>query len=260
MAGEAGVVVVIAPHPDDDVIGCGGSIAKRVSEGSDVHLIVVIERERSFHDARMRDEDFDRETADAAVALGLASVTQLRFPSRGAIDAPRLITELATTFRALRPTVIYLPSTGEGDPEHALVGELAGRAIWMASEPFFPQLGPVVAPSPRLVLGYEVWTPMAKYQYVEDITSTLDIKLAAMRKYASQLRIRPYDRAIEGLAAYRGIMTGVGSYAEVFEVVELRTAFKSEGGHNEARSIAESETATAAMARGSVRGQDLTQR
>lgn len=218
---NGGPVLVIAPHPDDEVIGCGGSIAKRVAEGRAVHLIVVIERERSFHDEHVSDAEFDAETTNAAATLGISDVTQLRCPSRGNIDVATTCMLLATHFRRIRPDIVYLPSLNEVDPEHILVGQMGQQMAWMAQEPFFPVAGPALAPPPCLVLGYEVWTPMPRFQYVEDITTTMGVKLAAMRAYASQLRNRPYDRGLEGLGAYRGVMTGAGEYCEVFEVLQL---------------------------------------
>jgi LmbE family N-acetylglucosaminyl deacetylase len=117
--------------------------------------------------------------------------------------------------------MVYLPHEGEADPEHRLVHELARDAIWMASAAFFPEAGPKPCPLPGLVLGYEVWTPMSRFAYVEDITDTVDAKVHAMRAYGSQLRHVRWDEAIEGLARYRGAVTQGSGHAEVFDVIRV---------------------------------------
>jgi LmbE family N-acetylglucosaminyl deacetylase len=71
------------------------------------------------------------------------------------------------------------------------------------------------------VLGYEVYSAIAVPEYVEDITQFNDKKLAALREHKSQIQNKPYDDWISGLARYRGVMTGKGTYCEVFEVIKI---------------------------------------
>jgi hypothetical protein len=65
--------------------------------------------------------------------------------------------------------------------------------------------------------GYEVWTPLAEYQHVENITAVMKTKLRALRKHVSQVRDWEYAHAIRGLNAFRGAMAGRCRYAEVFQ-------------------------------------------
>ena len=74
-----------------------------------------------------------------------------------------------------------------------------------------------LAPVPALALRtYEIWTPLAVYEEVEDITETMAHKLSAIRRYHSQLASFRYDRAVRGLGAYRGALAAKCEYAEVF--------------------------------------------
>jgi N-acetylglucosamine malate deacetylase 1 len=214
-------VVVVAPHPDDEVIGCGGSIARHVAAGDTVTVIVVIARERSFFDTGTSDAELAAELAEACRVLGVADYVHLDEASRDVRIDRRLVTTLAGHFRRIVPDVVYVPHAGEGDREHQLVGDLGLQALWMAREPFFPEAGPVQIPSPELVLGYEVWTPMAQFQHVVDISDQIEVKAAAMRAYASQTTIRDYESAIRGLGAYRGATTIGRGFAEVFTVLHL---------------------------------------
>jgi LmbE family N-acetylglucosaminyl deacetylase len=214
-------VVVVAPHPDDEVIGCGGSIAQHCAAGDMVTVIVVIARERSFYDDAVSDEDLGAELAKACHTLGVQEYVHLNEPSRDFQIDRRLVTTIAGYFRRIRPQVVYLPHYLESDQEHQMVGNLTVRALWMAHEPFFPEAGRTPSPLPDLVLGYEVWTPMSQFQRVVDISDTIDLKASAMLAYASQLRIRDYEGAIRGLGAYRGATTAGSGYAEVFTVLHI---------------------------------------
>ena len=217
-------VVVVAPHPDDEVIGSGGSIAQHCAAGDTVTVIVVIARECSFYDDAVSDTELAAELDEACRTLGVQEHVHLNEPSRDFRIDRRLLTTVAGYFRRIRPEVVYLPHAQESDREHQLVGDLAMQALWMAQEPFFPEAGRTPCPSPDLVLGYEVWTPMAQFQRVVDISDTIELKVLAMRAYASQLRIRDYESAIRGLGAYRGATTTGSGYAEVFTVLHLDDA------------------------------------
>jgi LmbE family N-acetylglucosaminyl deacetylase len=69
-------------------------------------------------------------------------------------------------------------------------------------------------------LAYEVWTPLSEFNYVEDISEFIDKKIAALKEHKSQIQQIRYDEAMEGLARYRGAMTGKGKYCEVFNIVK----------------------------------------
>lgn len=210
-------VVAVAPHPDDDAIGCGGSLAKHADSGADVSSVTVIGRERSIHDRHMTDEEFRAETAEACRVLGVARWRWLDEPSRDVRPNRALYLRLVAVLRELVPDVLYLPHHGDGDVEHRLVHELTIEAVWMAASPFFPEAGEPI-PVPSLMRTYEVWGPMPQFAVVEDISTTVDRKVAALRCYRSQLKHANWDAAVEGLAAYRGA-TGQGhGHAEVFGI------------------------------------------
>ncbi|MGW2859658.1 PIG-L deacetylase family protein [Streptomyces sp. SDr-06] len=216
-------VLVVAPHPDDDVIGCGGSIAKHVRDGARVTVVIVIGRERSALDDEVSDAGFAAETEASAKALGVHRVVQLEEPSRDFALTRRVHLDLVRVLREVRPHVVYLPHDNDDDVEHRMVHQLATEALWMAQSSFFQEAGPEPMPAPRLVLGYEVWAPMARFQYAEDIGGQIEAKVEAMRAYVSQLRHAAWDEGIRGLALYRGAVTAGSGYAEVFQVIGLNS-------------------------------------
>ncbi|MGC9379971.1 PIG-L deacetylase family protein [Streptomyces sp. MH13] len=216
-------VLVVAPHPDDDVIGCGGSIAKHVRNGARVTVVVVIARERSALDDAVTDAEFAAETETAAKTLGVHRCVRFAEPSRDFTLSRRVHLALVRVMREVRPQVIYLPHDHDDDVEHRMVHQLTTEALWMAQSEFFQESGERPMPAPHLVLGYEVWAPMARFQYAEDIDGQIETKVEAMRAYVSQLRHAAWDEGIRGLARYRGTVSAGSGHAEVFQVLGLRT-------------------------------------
>ncbi|GAA3358773.1 PIG-L deacetylase family protein [Saccharopolyspora gregorii] len=213
-------VLVLAPHPDDEVIGCGGSIAAHAANGARVTVVVVVERERSGFDDDVTDEEFAQETADACAVLGVSRCVRLDEPSRDLRSSRRLHLDVVRALRETRPQVVYLPHDNDDDVEHRAVHRLGVEALWMAQSSFFGEAGEPMS-APELVLGYEVWSPLARFQHVRDIGEHLEAKVAAMGCYRSQLAHARWDEGVRGLASYRGVLTSGGGHAEVFQVLQV---------------------------------------
>jgi N-acetylglucosamine malate deacetylase 1 len=216
-------VLVIAPHPDDEVIGCGGSIAKLAQSGAEVTVVIVIRRERGLADREVGDEEFAAETTDACRVLGVKRCITLDEPSRDFAADRRLHLAVVRVLREVRPDRVYLPHRDDGDMEHRAVHRLGLESLWMAESDFFEEAGPP-APPPSLVLGYEVWAPLGEAQYTEDVTDQIELKVEAMRCYRSQLRHAAWDEAVRGLASYRAVTSAGHGHSEAFEVIRMAGA------------------------------------
>jgi LmbE family N-acetylglucosaminyl deacetylase len=212
-------VVAIAPHPDDELIGAGGALIRHSRAGDHITTVHVVARDRSRLDDEVDDKEFQAEVEQANETLGVHSCVQLHRRPRDLSASRELRLELVEVLRRARPDVVYLPHAGETDQEHALVHQLTTDALWMASSEFFGEVRLPAAPSPHLVLAYEVWTPLQRFSYVQEIGDVLEEKVRAMTAYTSQLRHARWDRAIRGLAEYRGATALGGGAAEVFEVL-----------------------------------------
>jgi LmbE family N-acetylglucosaminyl deacetylase len=208
-------VLVIAPHPDDESIGCGGAICLHVGRGDRVGVVFLtsgelglkhLPREQAW---RVR----EREARAAGKILGAAALTFLRCPDWCVGDAE---STAAATLRPVlereAPDLIYVPHAREWHPDHRAALPVVRAA-----------LGSGPTPTPHL-LTYEVWTPLAEYDHVEDITPAMGRKLQAVRRYRSQVNGIRYDRAVHGLSEYRGSLAGRCRYAEVFQSVEAAAA------------------------------------
>lgn len=214
-------VAVIAPHPDDEVLGCGGVMARHAAEGDDVFVIVVT---RGIPEL-FPQEAIDRIRNEARQAHTVLEVRETRFLD---FPAPRLdvtpghlvADALAKQFQDIRPERVYLPHHGDIHSDHGRIY----HATLVAARP--------LANCPvRQLLCYETlseteWSPpidsavFYPTMFV-DIAGYLPKKLEAMSCFQSQLKQPPNPRslqAIEALARYRGATVHLHA-AEAFVVV-----------------------------------------
>lgn len=203
-------VLVIAPHPDDETLGCGGAVILHVRKGDRVVVAFLtsgelglkhLPREKAW---RIR----EREAENAAKILGLAEAQFLRKPDWTLGQNIEATAEaLSLVMRQEQPELIYLPHEREWHPDHHAAASIVRLAL--------KQTG-LALPHLR---AYEIWTALSEYDQVENITGVMPRKMRALRAHQSQLRNFDYARAIRGLNQYRGVMAGKCRYAEVFQTI-----------------------------------------
>ncbi len=206
-------VLIIAPHPDDEAIGCGGAACRHFERGDKVSVVFLTSGELGLKHLKREAAWKIREAEAAAAAkiLRLSTVEFLRCPDwMLGDDVPGAAAKLAPVLQARAPELIYLPHPHDRHPDHQATLPVLRAA-----------LAEVEMVSPRL-LGYEVWTPMTDYQHVENISAVMRHKLRALRKHQSQLDEFDYARAVRGLNEYRGVTAGRCRYAEVFQELAIQ--------------------------------------
>src|SRR5258707_13006589 len=104
-----------------------------------------------------------------------------------------------------KPSGVYLPHPADGPPDHRDTLPILRAALNKRS-----------GPTPQL-FGYEIWTPLADFDVVMDISKVMTQKLRALRSHASQLNEFDYVTAVTGLNQYRGELAGKCRFAEVFQ-------------------------------------------
>ncbi len=140
----------------------------------------------------------EAEANRACKILGIHSVHFFHGPDQHLTnDSQTSVARLAPLLRESKPELIYLPHPQDAHPDYK-----------------------ASLPVPRL-LAYEIWSPMPAFSHVEDVTVVMTRKLRAIRTHHSQVAQIVYDRAIQGLNRYRGIIAGQGRYAEVFQELHL---------------------------------------
>jgi LmbE family N-acetylglucosaminyl deacetylase len=210
-------ILVIAPHGDDDVLGCGGTIAKHVNCGDDVYTCIVTMAYTPEWTAKQINERYI-EVEEVAKTLGIKEVFHLGLPTvkLDTIPQKNINDMLYNIISKVKPDILYLPHHGDINKDHQIVFESAMVAV--------RPIGNI----PSRVLCYEVLSSTEWYiqhafnpNYYVDITDTLEIKIKAMEQYKHGLKQAPHPRSIDGiksLATLRGFTVGVQS-AEAFSLV-----------------------------------------
>lgn len=202
-------VLVLAPHPDDEVLGCGGTLALHSAQGDEVHVLVFYDGaggDRGWYGSKRELIQRRRvETLQGGQCLGSLDYTFWNYaeglqPDPGAWCGA--VERLADFLRSCAPQICYAPWPGEQPQDHQLVGQLAIAA--MAQAKIDCELW-----------GYEVWTPLVAERLVE-VDSVLWRKRAALRCHETQLRSRDLELASMGLLAQRGLLLPDGGAAEAF--------------------------------------------
>jgi N-acetylglucosamine malate deacetylase 1 len=215
-------VLVFAAHPDDDLIGCGGSIARHVDDGSEVTIVYVTSGESGSlrHGKAELAAIREQEAAASSAALGVTDLVFLRQPDGYVEATPALLAEVTRLVRTKRPDLVYVPHRRDGHADHRATHALATEAVGRAAGPWFQECGDDPW-SVRCILAYEVWTPLQEISYAEDVTDVIERKLAALALHRSQTADIAYTDAVRGLNRYRGAMTGKGCYCECFQVLRI---------------------------------------
>ena len=213
-------VLVLAPHPDDAIIGCGGSLIKHLKENRRIVVYYMTSGENGSSEIPpVRLAPLRESEAKAGLeSLGQISCAFLRLPDGDVQANSTNIQRIAALLRQERPHYFYFPHILERHPDHRATAEIAMAAISRAESP--QNIDSPCAPwSPRFALAYEVGTPMPTYNFIEDISSEESPKILALQNHRTQLNNLDYADAIRGLNRYRGVMSQRGTYCEVFQIM-----------------------------------------
>lgn len=200
-------LLVLAPHPDDEVIGCGGLVALHLRERRAVRIVIATDGAEAGA-AILREQESRR----GVERLGTAEVEFLRFPDRalGEEAGPRLREELL----AFRPDLIVVPSPVEIHPDHLALCRVFCELV-QQDETLFADL------ALARVAFYEISQPFRPNAIV-DITEVAEAKYAAIGEHASQTAVRDYAGYARGLNAYRAMtLPAEARFAEAFFVLDL---------------------------------------
>jgi N-acetylglucosamine malate deacetylase 1 len=217
-------VLVVVAHPDDEVLGCGGTIARFAKEGRQVHVLQLADGEssRSSGAALKVGELFENRISAAQRAceiMGCASLECIGLPDNrlDSLELLDLVKIIEKHIDQYKPVTVFTHHSGDVNIDHRIVHE----AVLAACRP-------LPGHSVRELIFFEIpssteWRPSASgLPYMPnmfvDISDTLPIKLQAMEAYASELRLFPHPRslkAITALAQWRGATVGVEA-AEAF--------------------------------------------
>lgn len=213
-------ILIIVAHPDDEVLGCGGTIAKHSDLGDLVNVIFLADGVNSRSDAGLIELEIRKTNAKAACKiLGVNHISFGQFPDNKLDTLPliEIVKYIETALTEFNPDIIYTHSALDLNIDHQIVN----RAVITATRPQGNS-------SIKTILSFEILSstewffsemmPAFKPNWFEDISKTLDRKIEAIEAYRGELRDWPHPRSIQGirhLAGFRGATVGVAA-AESF--------------------------------------------
>ena len=214
-------VLVIAPHPDDEILGVGGTMAKRVMNGDSIYVCIVTKageplfREELVEHAREECREADR-------LLGVKETIFLDFPAVMLETVPRyqFNGKIMETVRRIKPDEVYIPHRGDMQIDHKMVVDAAMVAL---RPKYDHKVKRIYAYETLSETGWDIPNTVNEFipTVYEDITDTIDKKLEAMSIFKSQLGEFPDARsngAVEALARFRGATVGFHA-AEAFALI-----------------------------------------
>jgi len=190
-------LMVLAPHPDDEVIGCGGLICHHADEGRAIQVVIATDGSAAESDLPNLAEVRENESRAGLRRLGVGDVVFLRHPDRGLEASRKLQDDLRDAITSFRPDLITCPHPNEIHPDHRALAT-ALIALLQSDRDLAASLAMV------RVAFYEVSSPLRPNTLV-DVTAVADRKTAAIREHHSQLQSRDYLAYTSGLNQYRAM-------------------------------------------------------
>ena len=217
--------LVIAPHPDDETLGCGGTLLRRRKEGAETGWLIVTgmspQAGYSADQVATRKAEIDR----VASTLGFADVFQLGLAPARLDEVPLsdVIAQLASVFRKFEPNEILLPHPGDAHTDHLVVFRAAAACTKWFRYPSVRRVLTYETPS-ETDFGIDPTSCFAPNTFV-DIGDLIDAKIELMKIYESESGVFPFPRseeAIRALAMVRGALAGFRA-AEAFQLLRDRS-------------------------------------
>lgn len=201
-----GRALVFAPHPDDEVFGCGGAIIRHVQQQDTVKVVIVTDGDFPVNESQNYPGYAParrQESIEAAKVLGYGKPQYLGYPDRSVEADERMITHFLEIITDFNPQCIYLPSDLEIHPDHLAVYHAVVKSVGR-----FPE-------NPDLYF-YEIGSPLEP-NLLLDITDIQEQLEMAMNCFTSQLNVQDYRRHMQALHAYRTYTLGSGvEFAEAY--------------------------------------------
>ena len=215
---HSNTILVIVAHPDDEVLGCGASIAKWTASGILVHVLIMAEgitsRDviRDKYEKRGELSQLEKLAHQAGKILGVNSVTLLGFPDNrmDSLDRLDVIKAVEKEIERLKPDTVVTHHSGDLNIDHRIINEAVVTACRPQPENTVHRILSFEVPSST---EWQSSTSILAFQpnWFEDVSKTIDKKIEALKIYQSEMREWPHSRSLKNiinLSKYRGSSVG----------------------------------------------------
>jgi N-acetylglucosamine malate deacetylase 1 len=216
-------IIVIAAHPDDEIMGAGGTLLKHVANNDKVYWLIITNMSEENGYSKINVAQRQKEIKEVALKIGFIETFNLNYKPAGLQPAnlPDLIFKISDVFNKLKPECIYVMNRSDAHSDHRIVFEAVMACTKSFRYSFIKKVlmyecisETEFAPA----LPENIFIP----NYFVDITNYLEKKLDIMKIYASELGDHPFPRSLDNvraLAHYRGAIAGI-KYAEAFQLIK----------------------------------------
>jgi LmbE family N-acetylglucosaminyl deacetylase len=213
--------LVIAPHPDDEILGCGGTLLRRKAEGSELCWLIVTDIKEEQGWSAQRVAERQAEIAKVSDEIGFDRVVNLKLPPAqlDALPMAQVVSEFSKVFTEFSPTEVFVPHRGDVHTDHRVVFDAAA-----ACSKWFRY------PTVKRLLAYEtlsetdfglIRSESFNPNFFIDVTEYLERKLELLSIYKSELGNPPFPRSIDIVRAQAKVRGAAAGYlaAEAFELL-----------------------------------------
>jgi len=216
-------VLVVAVHPDDETLGCGGTLLKHKVDGDEIHWLIATDIKESEGFGISAINKRNKEIKKVESLYGFTSVNKLGL-STTKVDEygmSKLVSKISHVFNTVKPNIIYLPFKGDVHSDHKYIFDAAYSCTKNFRYPFIKKIYMMETLSETefsLNTKEDSFVP----NVFVNIDEYMDKKIEIMKTYESEMGIHPFPRSernIRALATYRGATSGC-DYAESFTLIK----------------------------------------
>ena len=212
-------VLCVAPHPDDETLGCGGALLRHVARGDAVHWLIVTSMHAADGFTQARIDARNAEIERVASAYGFAGVHRAELPTTRLDTLPKshVVDAVSAVMKLVQPRTIYLPYRNDAHSDHAVVADATTACCKSFRYPCVRRVRAYETPS-ETEFGMRVDDRGFHPNLFVDVSDWVDRKIEIMRMYAGEMHDAPFPRSetvMRALATFRGTVAGVAA-AEAF--------------------------------------------
>lgn len=217
-------ILVVAAHPDDEILGCGGTVARLIKEGFTAYTLILGEGIASRDGIKNKQREISLLKKHALSANGVIGVKEVfiynfpdnKFDTRPLLDIVKVVENIKTK---TRPDIIFTHYDRDLNVDHSVTF----KAVITATRP-------LPGETVKEIYAFEVLSS-TEWNYplgfspdmFVNIESTIEVKVRGLKEYKNELRVFPHPRSVEGVqinARYWGMKTGL-KYAEAFKTIRV---------------------------------------
>lgn len=212
-------ILVVAVHPDDETLGCGGTLLKHKDNGDEIHWLICTKIDENNHYYTIRENEIEQASRlygfDGIYSLGLKTMRVDEY------SMSELIGKISKIINEVRPNIIYLPFKGDVHSDHRKIFEASYSCTKSFRYPFIKKIYMMETLSETEFAPSTKEDSFVPNSFV-DISEYFEKKIEIMKIFKSEFAEHPFPRSeknIRALAGFRGATCGC-EYAESFMLLK----------------------------------------